>query len=73
MNNVDLGKSFEKLKEDDIFNQMINISKASAYDILVKEFEKLKAENEKLKADRDVWKRTAIMANEILKLKEIVL
>ena len=57
LNNIDLNQSFNKLKteimkrNDDLSEQIVNISKAGAYDILTESYSKLKAEHEALKSD----------------------
>lgn len=72
MNNVNLGESFEKMKAGDsgslasaitklsnnnLFEQVAQITKASAYDALLKRNLELQAKIDQMKIELDEWRQ----------------
>lgn len=69
MNNINLGESFEKMKDsgslasaisklsnDNLFEQITNISKASAYDSLLASYNELQKKIDQMKIELNEWR-----------------
>ncbi len=80
MRNTNLNQSFNKLKteimKDNLSEQMVNISKAGAFDALRENYSKLMAENKALKEDlkaiMDVLCDPDIVADNVQALGRII-
>lgn len=51
---------------DNIYDQIVNISKAGAFDVVSKQRDELAIENKALKEDLETWKKIALGYREII-------